>query len=41
MGWGPDNFRKSGKQAWLLRKYFRYHSGNPARGGVPHSPGAL
>jgi hypothetical protein len=34
MGWGPDNFRKSGKLTWLLRRYFRYLSGNPARGDV-------
>jgi hypothetical protein len=35
MGWGPDNFRKSGKLTWLLRRYFRY-LGNPARGGVSY-----
>jgi hypothetical protein len=36
MGWGQDNFRKSGKLTWLLRRYFRYLSGNPARGGVSY-----
>jgi hypothetical protein len=36
MGMGPDNFRKAGKLTWLLRKYFRYLSGNPVRGGVPY-----